>query len=117
MKRIFLYMMLMAAFCGTAEARKVKGTVMSGENKLEGVIVTDGKSFTQTDKKGRFTFDIVDDAEFVYIVTPAGYVADWTSGVPAFYKPAAGCTEFNFQLQRTAGGMDYHIVAIADTQT
>ena len=117
MKRIFLYMMLMAAFCGTAEARKVKGTVMSGENKLEGVIVTDGKSFTQTDKKGRFTFDIVDDAEFVYIVTPAGYVADWTSGVPAFYKPAAGCTEFNFQLQRTAGGMDYHIVAIADPQT
>ena len=54
---------------------------------------------------------------YVYIVTPAGYVADWTSGVPAFYKPAAGCTEFNFQLQRTAGGMDYHIVAIADTQT
>ena len=106
----------MSAFV-TAEARKVTGSVKCGENKLEGVIVTDGTNFTKTLKSGKFTFDIDDNAEFVFIITPAGYVADWSSGVPAFYMPAAGVSRFDFQLTRTAGGDDYTIVAMADTQT
>ena len=106
----------MSAFV-TAEARKVTGSVKCGENKLEGVIVTDGTNFTKTLKSGKFTFDIDDNAEFVFIITPAGYVADWSSGVPAFYMPAAGVSRFDFQLTRTVGGDDYTIVAMADTQT
>lgn len=116
MKRILLALALMSAFV-TAEARKVTGSVKCGENKLEGVIVTDGTNFTKTLKSGKFTFDIDDNAEFVFIITPAGYVADWSSGVPAFYMPAAGDSRFDFQLTRTAGGDDYTIVAMADTQT
>ena len=116
MKRILLALALMSAFV-TAEARKVTGSVKCGENKLEGVIVTDGTNFTKTLKSGKFTFDIDDNAEFVFIITPAGYVADWSSGVPAFYMPAAGVSRFDFQLTRTAGGDDYTIVAMADTQT
>ena len=105
----------MSAFV-TAEARKVTGSVTCGERKLEGVIVTDGSNFTKTLKNGKFTFEIDDNAEFVFIVTPAGYVADWNSGVPAFYKPAAGVNKFDFQLIKTAGGDDYSIVAMADPQ-
>ena len=116
MKRILLALALMSAFV-TAEARKVTGSVKCGENKLEGVIVTDGTNFTKTLKSGKFTFDIDDNAEFVFIITPAGYVADWSSGVPAFYKAAAGISRFDFQLTRTAGGDDYSIVAMADPQT
>lgn len=116
MKRILLALALMSAFV-TAEARKVTGSVKCGENKLEGVIVTDGTNFTKTLKSGKFTFDIDDNAEFVFIITPAGYVADWSSGVPAFYMPAAGVSRFDFQLTRTVGGDDYTIVAMADTQT
>ena len=101
MKRILLALALMSAFV-TAEARKVTGSVKCGENKLEGVIVTDGTNFTKTLKSGKFTFDIDDNAEFVFIITPAGYVADWSSGVPAFYKAAAGVSRFDFQLTRTA---------------
>ena len=41
---------------------------MCGEEKLSDVIVTDGKNFTQT-KKGKFKFEIDDNAEFVYIIT------------------------------------------------
>lgn len=108
--------MLLALCCG-ADAKKVKGSVTCGDRKLEGVIVTDGHSFTRTQKNGKFTFEIKDDAEFVYIVTPSGHAADWSSGVPAFYMPVQGTEVFDFQLQRTAGGQDYHIVAIADPQT
>lgn len=116
-KKIIASLMLAGTICGVADARKVSGTVTCGETRLEGVIVTDGTNFTTTSKKGKFSFEIKDDAEHVYIVTPAGYVADWTSGVPAFYKEAPGCSTFDFVLERTAGGNDYSIIAIADPQT
>ena len=99
-----------------AEARKVTGKVVCGKEKLSGVIVTDGKSFTKT-VKGKFAFDIADDAEFVYIVTPAGYAADWSTGVPAFYQRAKGCKKFIFELEKTGTAEDYSIIAIADPQT
>ena len=107
--------MLLAA-CFGAEARKVTGSVKCGETIMPGVTVTGGKTFTQTNRNGKFAFDIDDNAEFVYIITPAGYVADWTSGVPAFYRRAEGISKFEFNLQRTGGGTDYNIVAVADPQ-
>lgn len=117
MKRIIAFVMALCLFGGFAFARKVTGSVKCGEVKLEGVIVTDGESFTQTGKNGKFVLDICDDAEFVYIVTPSGYVADWSSGVPAFYKSAQGMDKFEFDLQKTAKGDVYSILAVADPQT
>ena len=117
MRRLILSVLAFASVFVAAQARKVTGSVMCGETKLEGVIVTDGEHFTRTARNGKFAFDINDDAEFVYIVTPSGYVADWQSGVPAFYKSAPGVSKFDFALQRTAGGNDYNIIAIADPQT
>ncbi len=117
MRRLILSVLAFASVFVAAQARKVTGSVMCGETKLEGVIVTDGEHFTRTARNGKFAFDINDNAEFVYIVTPSGYVADWQSGVPAFYKSAPGVSKFDFTLQRTAGGNDYNIIAIADPQT
>ena len=108
---------MLLALCSSSYGRKVKGSVTCGTDRLGGVIVTDGDSFTRTKKNGKFAFEIKDDAEFVYIVTPAGYTADWSSGVPAFYLPVQGTDRFDFNLKRTAGGQEYHILAIADTQT
>lgn len=116
-RKIFAILVLSTMFLGVAHARKVTGTVTCGLELLEGVIVTDGSNFTTTNFKGKFAFDINDNAEHLYIVTPAGYVADWSSGVPAFYQEAAGKKKFHFDLQKTAGGKDYNIVAIADPQT
>ena len=109
--------LLLLLSAGITEARQVKGCVTSGKEKLEGVIVTDGTNFTSTRKNGRFSFDIKDDAEFVYIVTPSGYAADWSSGVPAFYQRAEGRTDFCFDLKKTGDTSDYSIIAIADPQT
>lgn len=116
MKKIFLILAALVLTASVADARKVKGMVKCGEELLEGVVVTDGSSFTATNFKGQFTLDIKDDAEYLYIVTPAGYVADWSSGVPAFYQSAAGKSKFEFNLQKTSGGFDYNIIAMADPQ-
>ena len=117
MKRIIVSILAFAALAFAAEGRKVTGTVTCGEKLLVGVTVTDGKNFTQTKSNGKFTFEIEDDAEHVFIVTPSGYIADWTSGVPQFYMKADGVSKFNFSLQRTQGGQDYNIIAVSDPQT
>lgn len=113
---ILLINLLLLASAGLS-ARNVSGTVQSGDEKLSGVIVTDGKNFTQTDKKGKFSFSIEDDAEFVYVVTPTGYTAGYETGAPVFYLPAAGEKKFEFDLVKTTDSEDYTIIAIADPQT
>ena len=117
MKKILAFSAALLMLCSVAEARKVTGKVVSGKEKLAGVIVTDGEHFTKTKKNGMFTFNINDDAEFVYIVTPSGFVAEWSSGVPQFYQKAEGQKKFLFDLKKTAPSKDYSIVAIADPQT
>lgn len=117
MRRMLLAIAALITTVTFADARKVTGTVTSGAQFLEGVIVTDGTHFTTTNFKGKFTLDITDSAEHVYIVTPAGYVADWTSGVPAFYQKAEGKSKFQFELQKMQGGQEYNIIAVSDPQT
>ncbi len=116
MKKIIAISAALLMVCSLAQARKASGTVKSGDEKLSGVIVTDGKNFTQTKKNGKFSFEIEDNADYVYIVTPSGYVADWSTGVPAFYQEAAGKNKFSFELKKTEKSDDYTIVAIADPQ-
>ena len=108
---------MLLAFCAGMQAREVTGSVISGKEKLSGVVVTDGKNFTLTDKKGKFRFDIDDKADFVYIVTPSGYVAPFNSGTPAFYLPASHEGKFIFDLKKISDSEDYTFIAIADSQT
>lgn len=117
MRHFTLLMLSVLLSYGFAEARKVTGMVTCGGEKLGGVIVSDGTGFTKTKNNGRFSFEIKDDAEFVYIVTPAGCSADWSSGVPAFFQRAEGKDRFDFDLRKTGDTDDYTIIAIADPQT
>lgn len=117
MRKFVVLAASLLVFFNYAHARKVSGKVTSGKENLSEVIVTDGENFTRTGKNGRFRFEINDDAEFVYIVTPAGYVADWSSGVPAFYQRAEGKDSFVFDLLKTDDSGDYSIMAVSDPQT
>lgn len=116
-KSLFILLFLYLASVAT-EARIVKGSVRSGNQKLSGVVVTDGKNFTQTRRNGTFKFDICDSADFVYIVTPSGYIADWSEGSPFFYRKAEGKSYFDFDLLKTEDpSSSYNIVAVGDPQT
>lgn len=116
MKKIFTFILVLVLSCGVSDARKVSGTVTCGETGLSGVLVTDGQTFTQTKKNGKFVFDIADDAEFVYIITPSGFAADWSDGVPAFYQKAEGKKSFVFELKGIGQGYDYNLIAVGDPQ-
>lgn len=104
--------------CATVQADIIKGTV-KGEGKALGeVIVTDGYSFSVTDKNGNYKIDLNDKAEFVYLLTPKGYVADFSTGVPQFFQPVEQSKkQYDFSLKKMQGDSDrFVMITMADTQ-
>lgn len=94
----------------------VLGMVHSGDIMLEDVIVTDGYNFTRTDRNGQFVLRLSENAEYVYVVSPSGYVCDYSSGAPEFYRKASSKT-FDFDLLPVQSAEDYSLVVMADPQT
>lgn len=96
-----------------AEAKKVRGKVSGPQQEpLSGVIVTDGYHFTKTAADGSFSFGTHKDARFIYVVTPSGYMPDYSSGVPQFFLPIEGTKNFEFSLNifstgKGAGAQSY----------
>lgn len=118
MKRFLLTVLAVLSCCIVADARKVSGSVVCGNEKLEGVVVTDGTHFTQTKANGKFSLNISDNADFVYIFTPSGYVAPYETGSPQFYQKAEKSKKkYVFELQKTLNTSDYSFIAIGDPQT
>ena len=106
MKRyLYLFHIVLAyavmAISTDSYARTVKGKVVSGEEVLSKVIVTDGHHFTQTRKDGSFKMKTSDTTKFVYVISPSGYAGDWSDGSPKFYQQAEGKDYFTFDLVKT----------------
>ena len=98
-------------------ARTVKGVVTCSDKKLSNVIVTDGYNFTKSGHNGEFKIELADSAEFVYIVTPSGYSADWSSGVPQFFQKIDERTHYTFNLINIGNPTPiYNLIAVADPQ-
>ena len=85
MKKQILFVALLMAFFAGATAKEVTGKVHCNKKGMRNVVVTDGTNFTTTDQNGIYKLDAVDNADFIYIVTPSGYVASYASGTPRFY--------------------------------
>lgn len=115
--RKFLGLILAVAMVSVpAMAKSVKGRVSSQGKPLANVIVSDGYKFTKTGKDGAFKLSTHKDARNVFVITPSGYVADYSSGAPQFYKPIKGTKKFNFELFPFGEGKDYTIFSVSDPQ-
>ena len=98
-------------------ARSIEGRVTCGKKKLSNILVSDGCNFTKTDRKGEYRMEVADSAEFVYVVTPSGYAADWSSGAPQFYRKIDEGTKYDFDLIKTGDPSSlYNLIAVADPQ-
>ena len=64
----------------------VKGTVTDEDGVLSNVVVTDGYQCVVTDKDGSFRLTPHQDASFIYISTPAGFLPEEKMNVPQFFK-------------------------------
>ena len=115
MKNLLLFL-LACSLGAAAAARPILGSVKCGGKPMGGVTVTDGYTFAQSDEQGIFTLDADDQALFISLVTPSGYLAPLDGGIPQFYRaydPAA--KRYDFELQPWPGsGECYELLAIAD---
>ncbi len=116
MKRILIIAAMLLSVAGVADARQVSGKVTDGDAGLGKVIVTDGYNFTTTKKNGKFKLKLSDEARYVYVVTPSGYIADYKSGVPEYYKKIDDSSTYNFELQEMPETEKFTIFAISDPQ-
>jgi glycerophosphoryl diester phosphodiesterase len=117
MKKLFYSIVIGLLFLAfPLQAKKVKGSVQCGDKALAGVVVSDGYRFTTTQADGTFTLDTHKEARFVFVITPSGYVADFSSGAPQFYLPVAGNKTFDFSLQPFGEGSDYTLFSVSDPQ-
>ncbi len=118
LKFLFFTVVILGAQC-QLWAREVSGLIKSGNEKLSGVVVTDGTHFVQTDAGGSFRFEVSDNADFVYIFTPSGYSAPFGSGSPQFYQSLKeASSSFTFNLENLPFDTEnYALLATADPQT
>lgn len=98
----------------------VKGTVKSSGVGLAGVVVTDGKNFTTTDKDGNYSFDAEKSATHIYISSPSGYMVSVDKSVPKFYvalTPSIRNKSIDFELDKISGSDQKHyFIAVGDPQ-
>lgn len=116
MKKIAFIILSLLLACTLAEARKVTGRVHCGDEPLSGVIVTDGAHFARTRANGKFRLKVSDGAKFVFVVTPSGYTADFSSGAPQFYRRAEGEKTFDFDLLRARDVPGCTLFSVSDPQ-
>lgn len=117
MKRgLFLILGLLGIMA--VKAAVVSGCVKGADKPLGEVIVTDGFSFVVTDRSGNYSINLHDRAEFVYLLTPKGFVADFSSGVPQFYqKIEPQKRKYDFDLLRMEGDPERSVmITLADPQ-
>ena len=68
----------------------IKGVVYSGGRVLSGVSVSDGDLIVQTDINGCYWLNSTKRNKSVFVITPSGFEANVTEGMPQFWTP---CTQ------------------------
>lgn len=97
----------------------VGGSVRSADGKgIEGVVVTDGYNFAQTDAEGGYTMEVDRRARHIYISTPSGYLVENKGSIPQFFLPIAeATTSYDFTLTPNPNDDTKHtFFATADVQ-
>ncbi|WP_298238523.1 calcineurin-like phosphoesterase family protein [uncultured Algibacter sp.] len=146
MKKVssFFTLMICSCICVLAQNNSISGVVFldenkdgiynEGEQKLEGVSVSNQKDIVQTNKEGRYTIDLRDGA-FLYVLKPSGYQVSLnaqkfqqnyyfhhTKGSPKHLKyPGVSATgdvpkQINFPLYKVKEEKPFKALVIGDPQ-
>ncbi len=97
-----------------------QGRVTDGTQGIAGVVVTDGKNFTQTNAEGVYTLPYRQEATHIYISLPAGYEVPVENSVPMHWKAIRSVNDrknIEFTLRKlTNNDTRHYFIAIGDPQ-
>ncbi len=103
----------------------VSGKVKGSDGKaIAGVVVSDGLNCVKTDANGYYELPAdLSKTKFVYVSTPSGYSAPFSSGLPEFYKRLSSLTktdgkykDVDFTLYKISNPNVYSVIITADPQ-
>lgn len=95
----------------------VCGRVSCDGKGVKGVWVTDGSTWAKTDWKGRYTLEVNDTADFVYISVPSGYEAPAGKYSPKFYIPVSELeASADFEIVKSCKADEFILANWADVQ-
>ena len=126
MKRILLLVLLLCGCSGVAAQRvsprghDLYGAVRDDKGRpVAGVVVSDGFTCCETDRRGVYRLDRNPAAAFVFYSVPAEYAVNVRAGYPSFYKPlAADAERYDFTLEPLPEGVEreFRLFCMADPQ-
>jgi hypothetical protein len=90
-----------SVFASAKAVKKIRGTVKAAGKKLAGVVVSDGYSVVQTDRKGRYEMPLNEQANHVYLSVPAGYAFPNEKGIARHYQHISASDtkqQYDFEL-------------------
>ncbi len=118
LKRIILLSCTLLLLVGSVSAKAIRGSVKVDGKGIEGVLVTDGYSFSSTDAAGAFEINTSRKARHITVVSPAQYEVAVKDDVPSNWLEIKGKKDdytFNLSsIEATAPGA--YVVALADPQ-
>lgn len=96
----------------------IKGRVTDGKNGLANVVLSDGFAVVKTDARGRYTIQLGDKSEFLFLSTPSGYEFKTDVGsINRQYENFGARNEVNFVLRKLKKNDDeHHFIIWADPQ-
>jgi hypothetical protein len=99
------------------DRQKISGQISSKGKGIANVVISDGFSVVQTDKKGRYEIEVNSLAKFIWISTPSGYEFKADSYLSKHYKNLSETNELNFELKPLSQSDENHNFIIwADPQ-
>lgn len=115
---LFTFLFVMVLF-GANASWAVKGRVICDKQGVENVVVTDGKYFATTDAKGRYSLPANEEATWVYLSVPSGYLAPCSNGVTQFFKKieAGRDSGYDFTLSKNLkSDRSHRFILFSDVQ-
>lgn len=79
---------------------KISGRIMVDNKPLPGALISDGFDIVVSDKKGYYSIEPNDKADFVFMISPSGYKFPEESGLVRYYKEVESSSNYDFNLTR-----------------
>jgi C terminal of Calcineurin-like phosphoesterase/N terminal of Calcineurin-like phosphoesterase/Calcineurin-like phosphoesterase len=106
------------AFNQLTHGNTITGRVTDGKNAVANAVLSDGFFVVKTDVNGRYSINLSDKSEFLFLSTPSGY--DFKTDVGSInrqYENLGARNEINFVLKKLRQNDDkHHFIIWADPQ-
>lgn len=98
------------------KGKLIKGRIRARRKSIANAVVSDGYNVAVSDRRGRYTLQLHNNAKHIFLSNPSGYNVKNVGGFAAIYRlPDSGA--YNFELEKTSYNDNHHyFLALGDPQ-